>query len=197
MVPDRPRFTQQFSFPVHPYVDQLNPCHPSFIHRVITPLVELGNAHVSPFIQCACTAELIKIQSIEITGFGPKAVSVTAESLKVALKEGRNLLKDRLTSVAERLVSPDVDAILGDERFRENLVLLGIDEAHILVPWGKDFRQAYHQISLLRLRLPSHTALIAVSATISPGTEFNSLCEQLEHKAGKYFLLSFRSRYIR
>ena len=87
---------------------------------------------------------------------------------------------------AERLVSPDVDAILRNEKFRENLVLLGIDEAHVLVPWGKDFRKAYHQNFLLRRRLPDHVALIAVSATISPGPEFNSLCERLELKASKY-----------
>jgi len=39
---------------------------------------------------------------------------------------------------------------------------------------------------LLRCRLPAHTALISVSATISPGAEFDSLCEQLELKARKY-----------
>ena len=90
---------------------------------------------------------------------------------------------------AERLVSPDVDAIFRNEKFRENLILLGIDEAHVLVPWGKDFRKAYHQIFLLRRRLPAHTALITVSATISPGPEFNSLCERLELKAGKYYTI--------
>jgi superfamily II DNA helicase RecQ len=102
------------------------------------------------------------------------------------LKEISECQWDIVLLSAERLVSPDVDAILRNEMFRENLILLGIDEAHVLVPWGKDFRKAYHQIFLLRRRLPAHAALIAVSATISPGPEFNSLCERLGLKAGKY-----------
>ena len=51
---------------------------------------------------------------------------------------------------AERLASPEIDKLLRDDRFRRDLVLLGIDEAHLLVPWGKEFWKAYHQISLLR-----------------------------------------------
>ncbi|KIM38543.1 hypothetical protein M413DRAFT_75866 [Hebeloma cylindrosporum] len=151
------------------------PPHP--VALVVTPLIELGNAH-----------------AIEITTFGIKAVSLTAETLTAASKEGQNLLKeisecrwDVVLLSAERLVSPDVDDILQNERFHENLILLGIDEAHVLVPC--DFRKAYLQIPLLRCRLPAHTALIPVSVTISPGAEFNSLCEWLELKAGKYHII--------
>jgi len=78
-------------------------------------------------------------------------------------------------SAKERLASPHVDSILRNKISQENLVLLGIDEAHVFVRWGKYFRQAYHQISALCHRLPS---LVAVSATISPGEEFNSLCSR-------------------
>jgi len=82
-----------------------------------------------------------EFQSIEITAFGLKAVSLTAETLEAASKESRNLLKeisecqwDIILLSAERLISTDVDAILRNEKFRENLILLGIDEAHVLVP---------------------------------------------------------------
>ena len=90
---------------------------------------------------------------------------------------------------AERLVSPDVDSIIRNQSFRQNLVLLGIDDTHVVVPWGKDFRKAYHQISALRHHLPPHTTLVAVSATISPGKEFNTLCSTLELKPGQYHLI--------
>jgi superfamily II DNA helicase RecQ len=86
-------------------------------------------------------------------------------------------------SAKERLVSPNVYSILRNKTFQENFVLLGIDEAHIVVPWGKDFRQTYHQVLVLRRRLPS---LVAVSATISPGEEFNSLRSASDLKAGQY-----------
>ncbi|KIJ99803.1 hypothetical protein K443DRAFT_8136 [Laccaria amethystina LaAM-08-1] len=62
---------------------------------VVTPLIELGNAHAS-----------------EISDFGLTAVSLTAESLQAATRVGRNLLKEvcegRWSVVllsAERLVS--------------------------------------------------------------------------------------------
>ncbi|PPQ84871.1 hypothetical protein CVT26_011801 [Gymnopilus dilepis] len=68
-------------------------------------------------------------------------MSLTAESIYEASKEARNLLKEvceRKWSVvllsAERLVSPDVDSVIRDPRFRKNLVSLGIDETHVLVP---------------------------------------------------------------
>lgn len=79
---------------------------------VVTPLIELGNAHAS-----------------EISDFGLTAISLTAESLQAAMKVGRNLLKEvcegRWSVVllsAERLVSPDVDSILRNQSFRQNLV---------------------------------------------------------------------------
>lgn len=98
-----------------------------------------------------------------------RSVALSNATLQAAKSEGRDLLKEIkqckwsvVLLSAERLVSPDVDSILRDKDFRANLVLLGIDEAHLLVPWGKDFRKAYHQMALLHKRLPKHTALVAV-----------------------------------
>ncbi|KAF9476742.1 hypothetical protein BDN70DRAFT_923098, partial [Pholiota conissans] len=114
----------------HPRIPKHRASHP--VALVVTPLIELGNAH-----------------AIEITEFGMAAISLTAEHLRSASLEGRDLVKEVLQCrwpvvllSAERLLSPDVDKILRDENFRRNLVLLGIDEAHVLDPWGKDFRQA-------------------------------------------------------
>ena len=131
---------------------------------------------------------LQSFQASEISDFGLTTISLTAESLQAATKVGRNLLKEvcegRWSVVllsAERLVFPDVDSIIRNPSFPQNLVLLGIDETHDVVPWGKDFRQAYHQIPALRRRLPSHTALVAVSVTISPGNTFCSTLDSTSH----------------
>ncbi|KAF8163197.1 P-loop containing nucleoside triphosphate hydrolase protein [Crassisporium funariophilum] len=143
---------------------------------VVTPLIELGNAHAR-----------------EIAQLGLSVVAISAETLTAASDAGRNLYHEicqcKYSIVllsAERLVSPDVDAILRNPFFRQNLILLGIDEVHVLIPWGKEFRKAYHQISLLRRRLPSHTGLVAVTATLSDGDEYRELCSQLNLKEGLF-----------
>jgi hypothetical protein len=125
---------------------------------------------------------------------------LTAESLQAASLEGRNLFSEIqqcqwpvVLLSAERLASTEIDKILRDETFRENLVLLGIDEAHVLVPWGKDFRQAYRQIPLLRKRLPPHTAIVTVTATLSAGRDFTSLCNELGFKHGRYHCIRLSS----
>ncbi|RDB15447.1 Werner syndrome ATP-dependent helicase [Hypsizygus marmoreus] len=136
---------------------------------VVTPLIELRNNHAR-----------------EIMEIGMKAISLNSETLAEASREGRNLY-DEIRACewpivllsAERLVSKELDKIIRDSFFRTNLVLLGIDEAHVLVPWEKDFRQAYLQIGLLRKCLPSHVAIVAVTATLTPGPAYNSLCTEL------------------
>ncbi|KAJ3515927.1 hypothetical protein NLJ89_g1461 [Agrocybe chaxingu] len=87
---------------------------------------------------------------------------------------------------AERLASKDVDRVIRSEHFRQNLVLVGIDEAHVLVPWGKTFRTAYQQISSLRKRLPAHTAVVAVTATLARGREERALFKELGLKEGRF-----------
>ncbi|KAF8187145.1 ATP-dependent DNA helicase RecQ [Pholiota molesta] len=143
---------------------------------VVTPLIELGNAHAR-----------------EIALLGISVVSLNSETLTAASDAGRNLYheirecKYAIVFIsAERLVLPEVDAIIRNPAFRKNLILLGIDETHVLVPWGKDFRKAYQQIGLLRQRLPSHTGLVAVTATLSDGNDFRELCAQLNLKDGMF-----------
>ncbi|KAF8965632.1 ATP-dependent DNA helicase RecQ [Flammula alnicola] len=119
---------------------------------VVTPLIELGNAH-----------------ALEISQFGLTAVSLSAESLETAKSEGRDLLQE-----VRQLASDEIDAIIRDEKFRANLILLGIDEVHILVPWGKDFHQAYHQTTILRKCLPDSTALIC------PGVKAIVYCRTID-----------------
>ncbi|KAF9528831.1 P-loop containing nucleoside triphosphate hydrolase protein [Crepidotus variabilis] len=147
---------------------------PTPVALVITPLIELGNAHAT-----------------EISKFGLRTVSINAETIRAASDEGRNLMKEvRLCKwpivllSAERLVNKDFDTILRDPNFRHNLVVLGIDEAHLVVPWGKDFRKAYSRIAHLMRRLPSHTPVVSVTATLSEKDE-QELCTQLGYNMKK------------
>ncbi|KAF6744432.1 P-loop containing nucleoside triphosphate hydrolase protein [Ephemerocybe angulata] len=142
---------------------------------VVTPLVELGNKH-----------------ALEMREFGQRAVSLNAATLAEAREAGRNLLTEiRLcewTMVflsAERVTSKEVNDLLRDEHFRSNLVMLGIDEAHVLVPWSLSFRKAYGDVSQLRRRLPDHCTLAVVTATLTPDG-LKTLCTELGLKHDKY-----------
>ncbi|EAU91758.2 ATP-dependent DNA helicase RecQ [Coprinopsis cinerea okayama7 len=153
-------------------------CPPKPVVLVVTPLVELGNAH----------AEEMKL-------FGIRAVSVNSHTLAVAREEGRDLYKEikhcqwsMVFLSAERLTSDEIGTILKDDTFRHNLVLLGIDEAHVLVPWSQEFRVAYRQMAQLRHRLPKHCAFAAVTATLTQ-KGLDDLCKELHLVPGSFHCL--------
>ncbi|KAF9479447.1 hypothetical protein BDN70DRAFT_878717, partial [Pholiota conissans] len=54
---------------------------------------------------------------------------------------------------------------------------LVIDDAHVLYPWGKDFRKAYREIALLHRRLPGHIGLVACP-------NIRIICKELTHTLG-------------
>ena len=59
----------------------------------------------------------------------------------------------------------------------------------------KEIRQckwSYHQMALLHKRLPKHTALVAVSATLSR-VDFVSLCSALDLKPGSFHCIRLSS----
>jgi superfamily II DNA helicase RecQ len=137
------------------------------------------------------------IPGARIEAVGLKAVSLSAESLSTASCEECNLFEEiclcqwsvALLS-AERLVSKEFDVVVCNESFWKNLVVYGIDEAHVLVPWNVDFRLAYHQAAILPKQLPDHVSLVATrptTATLAPGHAYDSLvCSALNLKLGKF-----------
>ncbi|KAF9230789.1 P-loop containing nucleoside triphosphate hydrolase protein, partial [Melanogaster broomeanus] len=153
-----------FKFPNNPVI------------MIVTPLNELGNMHAA-----------------EMTAMGLKAVAINSKMITTALDENRDLLDEvrrcewniSLWS-PEKLASQGADAVLRDETFRKNVVLYGVDEAHVVNAWGKSFRMAYRQTGLVHRRLPNHVPLVALSATIVPGTEQNAICESLGLRRGHF-----------
>lgn len=118
---------------------------------------------------------------------GVSAVTLESATLREAReKEGRDLWKEVIKcrhSVVllspERLTHPNLGTILRDEGFRRNLVALLLDEAHLIVPWGLDFRKAYGQIPRLRARIPPWIPCAAVTATSCIGKKENQLFQLL------------------
>ncbi|KDQ50833.1 hypothetical protein JAAARDRAFT_51106 [Jaapia argillacea MUCL 33604] len=157
-------------------VPGIKPVPPKPVILIVTPLVELGNKHVSEMTE-------LKIQ----------ALAVNADSVTTASRQGRDIWEEVRTCMwaavvlsAERLASKEADEVLRDKTFRENLLLLGLDEAHVVVPWGLEFRTDYRQMGLIRKRLPEEVAFVAATATLTPGKEQEDLCHLLGLRKGHF-----------
>jgi len=80
-------------------------------------------------------------QAQEVSELDLRALSLNAETLQLAAKNDRNVIEEigrclwEIFLSAERLASPEIDKLIRDNHFRCNLILLGIDEAHLLVPY--------------------------------------------------------------
>ncbi|KAH7914697.1 ATP-dependent DNA helicase RecQ [Hygrophoropsis aurantiaca] len=144
---------------------------------IVTPLNELGNSHA---------AEMMEL--------GIKAIAVNSTTIRSAYDDGRNIFKEIrrcewaavLLSV-ELLCSEHVEDILEDDNFLNNLVQLGLDETHVVLEWGGDFRPAYCQLGLIHKRLPSRVPLLAVTATLEPGRAYDDICKTLNLRKGEFF----------
>ncbi|THH16900.1 hypothetical protein EUX98_g9228 [Antrodiella citrinella] len=141
---------------------------------MVSPLNDLSACHVEEFARV-----------------GIKAVSLDSDTITEARKNKLPLLKDvaackfpLLLVSPERLTSPELDTILRSELVRGNLVLYAIDEAHVVVPWSKDFRKAYGNISKARTRIPTPTPLLALTATSQHGAPEAALVKTIGLRAG-------------
>ncbi|KAJ7573715.1 P-loop containing nucleoside triphosphate hydrolase protein [Mycena floridula] len=87
----------------------------------------------------------------------------------------------------EQLVSDHFRKMLNDESYWTRVCALGVDEVHLVVPWGAQFRQPFRQIALARSRLPDTAVLIVLTATMRTGLPFQSVCKFLS--LGQYHLI--------
>jgi len=80
-------------------------------------------------------------QEREVSELDLRVLSLNAETLRLVAKNDRNdideigrCLCEIVFLSTERLASPEIDKLIRNNHFRCNLILLGIDEAHLLVP---------------------------------------------------------------
>ncbi|OJD26691.1 hypothetical protein ACJ73_01922 [Blastomyces percursus] len=71
---------------------------------------------------------------------------------------------------AEVAVANHFAQVLKDPVFRRKLVLIAVDEAHVVEEWGKTFRTDYSRLAILRTRAATQgrVPFFATSATIDP-----------------------------
>ncbi|KAA1470452.1 P-loop containing nucleoside triphosphate hydrolase protein, partial [Dentipellis sp. KUC8613] len=126
---------------------------------MVTPLSDLG-----------------KSQASEMTRLGIRAIALDADMVAEATADETDLYKEiceRLWTVVivspERLTSPEFDSVVRNEIVRASLVLHVVDEAHIVLPWARTFREAYGEIGNIKARIPPNVPILAMTATSIPG----------------------------
>ena len=113
---------------------------------------------------------------------GLTAVAINEDTAKAAAKETppRNLYNEVIQGVTMILVSPEqlqssaFEGVLKDKLFMGRLAILGVDEVHLLIAWGKVFRKAYEQVGWVRARLLKHIPVIGATATLDKPTSDHS-----------------------
>jgi hypothetical protein len=58
--------------------------------------------------------------------------------------------------------------ILHHKAFRDRLVLVTIDDLHIVEQWGENFRKQYSQLQVLRARVGTHVPWFGTSGILDP-----------------------------
>lgn len=89
----------------------------------------------------------------------------------------------------EQLKSSEYAQTLEKEYFSNRIFALTVDEAHLLLTWGKIFRKPFQQIGLARSRLPDNTVLIALTATMRGGEAVKSVRRFLGLTDGYFHLI--------
>ncbi|KDQ06623.1 hypothetical protein BOTBODRAFT_72546, partial [Botryobasidium botryosum FD-172 SS1] len=103
--------------------------------------------------------------------YGVRAVAINSASLFKACVQGEDLYKrakggewDVVLISPEQLETKGFHWLFLDGAFCENLCSSNIDEAHLMVTWGCDFREAYRNVGHIHSRFPDHSSLITTLA---------------------------------
>ncbi|THU95226.1 P-loop containing nucleoside triphosphate hydrolase protein [Dendrothele bispora CBS 962.96] len=129
--------------------------------------------------------------------FGILAFAYTHENISTARREGRDINKEiadccyRIICVdPEHLREPEWIRISDSPKFCSNVVFGCAEEAHIIDEWGSTFRDMFRHIgAFFRGRLPSSISVFAITATMIPGTPFQSVCQSLGFLGPRFHLI--------
>ncbi|KAI0043310.1 P-loop containing nucleoside triphosphate hydrolase protein, partial [Auriscalpium vulgare] len=128
---------------------------------------------------------------------GVTSVAINAETLKEAAeanpkrdlwREARECRYQVITTSPENLKGVEFHKLIEDKTFRARWRVLAADEAHLVDQWGADFRKAYADIWTLRSRGPEHLTILAMSASVEKGRQFDQIVRCLGFCEGTYHL---------
>lgn len=87
-----------------------------------------------------------------------------------------------------QLSSDGFASLVKDPTFAARLCVFNVDETHLICSWS-GFRPSFLDIGKVRARLPGSPVLIALTATLLPGTQITSVCYFLGMHQHNYHLI--------
>ena len=130
---------------------------------------------------------------------GLATIVINADTHYEALKVGRNLWVEAREKVTFLLVSPEqmrttgFFGLLEDPIFGARVCVLGVDECHLIYWWGQKLRPDFHQMNLVRSRLPLRGGMripvAALTATLQVGKSMDCILSALAFKPGSFHLI--------
>lgn len=137
---------------------------------------------------------------LELGKLGIPAFAYCHETVTDARMAGRNLVHEIRDCKTWNVICVDPEHlrdkawrdITAYNVFRANIVYGCTDEAHLINQWGLSFRPDFRHIgAFFTGRLPSNTSILALSATLQPGSASNAVCSSLGMLGDNFY--EFRS----
>lgn len=140
---------------------------------------------VSPLVS------LMKDQVDALRARGVRASALNSDLSQEETAETSDAVRDGSIDILyvapERLNTPRFQSLLG--QCRSKIAMICVDESHLLVSWGFDFRESYLQIGPFVDRHPA-APVVAVTATANPSV-VDAILKSLHMKDADVFSTSF------
>ncbi|KAJ3911355.1 P-loop containing nucleoside triphosphate hydrolase protein [Lentinula edodes] len=159
----------------------------------------IQNLPKNPLMLTICPTNYMEYQLEEnLAKMSLEVLIINEETTKEAHKKAlpdlwRRAQDDTRVSVLlmspEQLHSKGYEIALTNKSFYHRIYALAVDEVHLLLSWGKSFRQPFRQIGLARARLPDRVVLISLTATMRGGRALKTVCRFLGLQDGRFHLI--------
>ncbi|KAJ7593959.1 hypothetical protein C8J56DRAFT_884697 [Mycena floridula] len=155
----------------------------------------------NPVLIAVCPTNYIENQFEQtLRKFNLVGLVINAETYEAALTDKTNpinlwtraehdLQVSMLIISPEQLASESFKQLLKNEGYWTRIIALGVDEVHLVIPWGAQFHQPFQQIAHARARLPDTAVVIALTATMRAGAPFRSVCKFLSIQENDFHLI--------
>ncbi|THU92046.1 P-loop containing nucleoside triphosphate hydrolase protein, partial [Dendrothele bispora CBS 962.96] len=149
----------------------LHPSSKEKITLLVSPLIALQNEQVKTFTETFRLKATAVNSSRGGCSYEVMNVSIyTSFTFAVLLTFEQDICNGKWDIVIlspEMLLSKKfIDVVLRNSRFRERVLSVVVDEAHVVSHWGEGFRKKYGELGIIRALLPPRVPVVAMSATL-------------------------------
>ncbi|KAF9070440.1 P-loop containing nucleoside triphosphate hydrolase protein [Rhodocollybia butyracea] len=146
----------------------------------------------NPVILVACPTDALEVDlAAKLKGYDIKTMVINSDELE----KDRSLWEQAIETPNVILLAPEqlegngFAKLLNHPKFTEHVYALVVDEAHLASSWSRFFRKAYGRIGRIRVRLPSRTRLLLLTATLRKGAMYDDIIKQFDLTMGNFLHL--------